>query len=172
MFFQATETTFSLLDTLVLDSTEINSTLISQSTSALGATSCNLTVPKCSRCSDSKENWVPESELRNLELGLQVSSWRLYAMLYIYIYIYIVGNRRLLWFMFFAFLVMKTSGILFFGPSFRQLARKASSVGKKIYIYVYINGFVSTRSTKNRKSFFFQISKSLYYLWALFWCYS
>ena len=28
---------------------------------------------------------------------------------------------------FFAFLVMKTSGILFFGPSFRQPARKASS---------------------------------------------
>ena len=34
---------------------------------------------------------------------------------YSYIYIYI------------AFLVMKTSGILFFGPSFRQPARKASS---------------------------------------------
>ena len=40
---------------------------------------------------------------------------------------YIVGNRGLPWFMFFAFLVMKTSGILFFGPSFRQPARKASS---------------------------------------------
>ena len=31
------------------------------------------------------------------------------------IYIFI-GNRGLPWFMFFAFLVMKTSGILFFGP--------------------------------------------------------
>ena len=30
-------------------------------------------------------------------------------------------------FFFFAFLVMKTSEILFFGPSFRQPARKASS---------------------------------------------
>ena len=39
--------------------------------------------------------------------------------------------------MFFAFLVMKTSGILFFGPSFRQPARKASS-GE-----IYLKNFVS-----------------------------
>ena len=38
----------------------------------------------------------------------------------------VVGNRGLPWFMFFAFLVKKTSGILFFGPSFRKPARKAS----------------------------------------------
>ena len=59
-----------------------------------------------------------------------------------YIYIYVVGNRGLPWFMFFAFLVMKTSGILFFGPSFRQPARKASSGEiylKKKYIYMYIS---------------------------------
>ena len=74
--------------------------------------------------------------------------------IYIYIYIYIVGNRGLPWFMFFAFLVMKTCRILFFGPSFRQPARKASSGGKKKYIYVYIDGFVSTRSTKKWKVFF------------------
>ena len=33
---------------------------------------------------------------------------------------------------FFAFLVKKTSGILFFGPSFRKPARKASS--REIYL--------------------------------------
>ena len=40
---------------------------------------------------------------------------------------YIVENRGLPCFMFFALLVKKTSGILFFGPSFRKPARKASS---------------------------------------------
>ena len=40
---------------------------------------------------------------------------------------YVVGNRGLPWFIFLAFLVKKTSGLLIFGPSFRKPARKASS---------------------------------------------
>ena len=63
------------MDTVNLDSTGINSTLIE--VSRAGETSfAPITVAKCSRCSDSKENWVPESELRNLELALQASHLR------------------------------------------------------------------------------------------------
>ena len=55
--------------------------------------------------------------------------------------IFKVGNRGLPWFMFLLFLVKKTSGILFFGPSFRKPARKASS-GE---IYLKKQGFICFR---------------------------
>ena len=45
----------------------------------------------------------------------------------IYIYKYTLYKYTLYIYIFFAFLVKKTYGILFFGPSFRKPARKASS---------------------------------------------
>ena len=52
--------------------------------------------------------------------------WRISAIASFAFNIYIVGNRGLPWFMFFAFLVKKTSGILFFGPNNKKIIRKFS----------------------------------------------